>query len=386
MKRICILGSTGSIGFQALEVISAYPEDFKLHSIASYGRNLKSVVMQAKKYNPKYIAVFDKDVAEKISREVGCRVLSGIEGLYTLVEDEDVDIVVSSMIGFMGLKPTLRALQAGKMVALANKESVVVGGPIIRNYLNQIVPVDSEHSAIFQLMENRNIEDIKEVVLTASGGPFWRKSLEELENVTPEEATKHPVWKMGHKITIDSATLMNKALEIIEAHFLFSFPYEKIKAVIHPQVLIHSLLIFKDNNVIAHISKPDMRIPIMYALFYPVRKVNVFSEFNYSDLVGRSLEFYEIPSYFRSVKLAYSVLASGGVFPAILNAANEVAVDLFSKNKIKFIDIFDIIEDTLNCYGEDNPEILNVEILEEVDSWARSTALNLAHKWKIYKT
>ncbi|MFN3995216.1 MAG: 1-deoxy-D-xylulose-5-phosphate reductoisomerase, partial [bacterium] len=323
---------------------------------------------------------------KKISQEVECKVVSGVEGLYSLVEDEEVDIVVSSMIGFVGLKPTLRALESGKVVALANKESIVVGGPIIRNYLNQIVPIDSEHSALFQLMENRNTEDIKEVILTASGGPFWRKSFEELKNVTLEEAAKHPVWKMGHKITIDSATLMNKALEIMEAHFLFSLPYEKIKAVIHPQVFVHSLVVFKDNNVIAHISKPDMRIPIFYALFYPVRKVNVFSSFSYGDLIGKSLEFYEVPNHFRSINLAYSVLANGGVFPAILNAANEVAVDLFSKGKIKFTDIFDIVEDTINCYGGDNPRNLSIEILEEIDNWARNTALNLAHKWKIYKS
>lgn len=380
MKKICILGSTGSIGFQTLEVISAYPQYFKVHSIASYGRNPTVVIAQSKKFNPKYIAVFDRDVAKIIEKEVNCKVLVGMEGLFSLVEDEEVDIVVSSMIGFVGLKPTLRALQCGKFVALANKESIVVGGPIIKDYLKQIVPVDSEHSALFQLLQNRNIKDVKEIVLTASGGPFWKKTLEELKYVKVEEAVKHPIWKMGHKITIDSATLMNKALEIIEAHFLFGLPPDKIRAVIHPQAFVHSLVIFKDNNVFAHIAKPDMKIPISYALFYPDRENNEFSSFSYSDLIGKNLEFYEIPNHFRSVNLAYYVLALGGVFPTILNAANEVAVDLFSKGRIGFLDIFNIVENTINFYGGKNYKDLTLEILEEVDYWARNTALNLANK------
>ncbi len=385
MRKICILGSTGSIGFQSLEVISKYPEYFKVHSIASYGNNPNIVIIQANKFKPKYVAVFDSKAAKIISNQIDSKVLLGMEGILQLVQDDEVDLVISAMVGFIALKPTLKALESSKLVALANKESIVVGGPIIKSYLKQIIPVDSEHSAIFQLIQDKNLRDVKEIVLTASGGPFWKKSIEELKNVKLEEAVKHPVWKMGHKITIDSATLMNKALEIIEAHFLFSLSVDSIKAVIHPQAWVHSLVIFKDNNVFAHIAKPDMKIPISYALFYPKRVSNRFSDFSFTDLFGKNLEFYNIPEHFRSIKFAYSVLSSGGVFPTILNAANEVAVELFSLGKIKFLDIFDVIEDTLNCYGGKNDSNLSLEVLEEVDSWARSTALNLANKWKIFK-
>lgn len=385
MKNICILGSTGSIGFQTLEVISKYPDHFCVHSIASYGRNPASVIHQIRKFNPKFVAIFDSDVAKVISQETGIDVLVGIEGLKQIVEDKDVDLVVSAMIGFVGLKPTLYALEKGKIVALANKESVVVGGPLIQKYINQVIPVDSEHSALFQILQGRNVSDIKEIVLTASGGPFWNKSFSELKNVKVQEAVKHPIWKMGHKITIDSATLMNKGLEIIEASFLFSIDYNKIKAVIHPQSFVHSLVIFKDNNVLAHLAIPDMHIPIHYALFYPVRVDSNFSEFSVSSLYGKVLEFYEIPKHFKSINFAYSVLSAGGVFPTILNAANEVAVELFSKELIGFLDIFEVIEGTLSCYSGQNYGDLTLEILEDIDSWARRTALDLAQKSKIFR-
>ncbi|MCS7243297.1 MAG: 1-deoxy-D-xylulose-5-phosphate reductoisomerase [Candidatus Calescibacterium sp.] len=384
MKNICILGSTGSIGFQSMDVISKYPEILRVYSIAAYGRNPNSIIAQIKRYNPKYVAVFDEQTAKKISSEVNVKIFTGMDGLMKLVEDDNVDLVISAMVGFVGLKPTLYALEKGKYVALANKESVVVGGPLIQKYIDKIIPVDSEHSAIFQLIENKNKSDIKEIVITASGGPFWKKKESQLKNVRIEDALKHPVWKMGNKITIDSATLMNKALEIIEAYFLFSLPYDKIKAVIHPQSYIHSLVIFNDNNVFAHIAKPDMRIPITYALFYPHRVENQFSEFSFADLYNKRLEFYEIPSHFRSIKFAYSVLSNGGVFPTIMNASNEVAVDLFIQRKIGFTDIFNIVEDTLCCYGGPNYDDLNLEILEQVDSWARRTAVDLAKKSKIF--
>lgn len=384
MRKICLLGSTGSVGFQTIEVISQNPDLLKLHSIATYGRNPNTIINQVNKYNPKYVAVYDEQTAKKIAESVKAKVLVGIEGIMQIVEDDEVDLVVSAIVGFIGLKPTLRALEKGKQVALANKESIVVGGKLIQRYIDKIIPVDSEHSAIFQLIQNRNIHDIKEIILTASGGPFWRKKQSQLRNVKIEDALKHPVWKMGHKITIDSATLMNKALEIIEAHFLFSVPPEKIKAIIHPQSYVHSLVVLKDNNVLAHIAKPDMRIPISYALFYPERQENNFSPFSFTDLYNKKLEFYEIPKHFRSIKFAYSVLSLGGVFPTILNAANEVAVDLFIQGKIGFLNIFDIVEDTLSCYGGNNYKDLTVEILEEVNDWARKTAIDLAKKSKIY--
>lgn len=385
MKNVCILGSTGSIGFQTLEVIEENKEFFRVHSIAAYGRNPNTIIAQIKKFKPRKVAVFDVNTADKIERELNIKVLSGMDGITELVKDNEVDLVVSAMIGFVGLKPTLKALENGKFVALANKESVVVGGPLIRKYLDKIIPVDSEHSAIFQLISNSKEEDVKEVVLTASGGPFWKKDLSELKNVKVEDAVKHPVWKMGHKITIDSATLMNKALEICEAHFLFSLPVDKIKAIIHPQSFIHSLVIFKDNNVFAHLAKPDMKIPISYALFYPHRQQNNFSSVSYMDLFNKNLEFYEIPTHFRSIKFAYSVLSKGGVFPTIMNAANEVAVDLFSKGKIGFLDIFDVVEGVLNSYGGKNYQELTIEILESIDQWARDTAVNLAMKSKIFR-
>ncbi|MEN3014618.1 MAG: 1-deoxy-D-xylulose-5-phosphate reductoisomerase [bacterium] len=385
MKKVCILGSTGSIGIQTIEVISKYPDHFKVHSIAAYGRNPESIIQQITKYKPKYVAVFDSVTAQKISSQLGIKVLTGMEGLIELVSDEEIDVVVSGMIGFVGLKPTLKALENGKFVALANKESIVVGGPLIKQYLSQIVPVDSEHSALFQLLQNKNKEEVKEIILTASGGPFWKMDISDLRNVKIEDAIKHPVWKMGHKITVDSATLMNKALEIIEAHFLFGFEPEKIKAIIHPQSYIHSLVVFVDNNVFAHVAKPDMKIPIHYALFYPQRVENDFSSFSVTGLYEKKLEFYEIPGHFKSIRFAYSVLSKGGVFPTILNASNEVAVDLFSKGVVGFLDIFRIVEDTLSSYSGPNYLSLSVSVLEEVDSWARQTASKLATKSKIYR-
>jgi 1-deoxy-D-xylulose-5-phosphate reductoisomerase len=388
MKNVCILGSTGSIGNQTIEVINSFPEEFKIHSIAAYGRNPSTIISQIKKLKPELVAVYDNEVANKIKKELNIKVLVGLEGLLELVSNDKIDLVVSAMVGFIGLKPTIKALENNKQVALANKESVVVGGEIIKKYLDKIIPVDSEHSAVFQLIQNikENKEILDSIILTASGGPFWRKKLSSMKKVSIEDALKHPVWKMGSKITIDSATLMNKALEIIEAYFLFSIQnYETIKAVIHPQAYVHAMIVTKDNNTYAHISKPDMKIPISFALFYPKRIKNNFSKFSYLDLLGKKLEFYDIPKHFRSIDLAYSVLAKGGVFPTILNASNEVAVDLFLKGKIEFLDIFRLVEETLACYsGPTYTEQINIEILEEIDNWTRKQTLTISEKSKIF--
>jgi len=382
-KRICLLGSTGSIGIQTAQVISEFLDKLELVSIASYGKNINIVLDQIKKFNIRKVAIFNEQDASKLREIVGneVKVLSGIEGLIELVIDEEVDIVVSAIVGFIGLIPTYEAAKKLKRIALVNKESLVVGGHLFKPYLNNIIPVDSEHSAIFQALEG-NRDYLKEIILTASGGPFLNLPYEKWEDITLNDALKHPVWRMGAKITIDSATLMNKALEIIEAYFLFNIDYHNIKVIIHPQSIVHSFIVLKDNSYLAQLGLPDMRLPILYSLSYPQRWENNFPKLDLAK-VG-NLTFQEVPSKFRAINLAYSVLSKGGIYPAIFNAANEEAINLFLEQKIKFIDIVKLVEDVLSMFSDKNIENPSIDELRYYDSWARNNVINLAVKSKIF--
>jgi 1-deoxy-D-xylulose-5-phosphate reductoisomerase len=382
-KKICLLGSTGSIGIQAVQVISEFLDRLELVSIASYGKNINIVLDQIKKFNIRKVAIFNEQDALKLREIVGneVKVLSGIEGLIELVVDEDVDIVISAIVGFIGLIPTYEAAKKLKRIALVNKESMVVGGHLFRPYLNNIIPVDSEHSAIFQALEG-NRDYLKEIILTASGGPFLNLPYEKWEDITLNDALKHPVWRMGAKITIDSATLMNKALEIIEAYFLFNIYHYNIKVLIHPQSIVHSFIVLKDGSYLAQLSLPDMKLPILYSLSYPQRWENNFPKLDLTKI--GNLAFQEVPSKFRAINLAYSVLSKGGVYPAIFNAANEEAVKLFLEQKIKFIDIVKLIEDVLSIFSDKNIDNPTIDELKYYDNWARNNVINLAVKSKIF--
>lgn len=382
-KKICLLGSTGSIGLQTIEVISKFPDKLELVSVASYGKNIHIVLDQIKRFNIKKVAIFNEQEALNLKKMVGndVKVLVGQDGLVELALDDEVDIVVSAIVGFVGLLPTYEAAKKLKRIALVNKESMVVGGHLFRPYLNNIVPVDSEHSAIFQCIDGKR-EYLKEIILTASGGPFFNIPYEKWENLTLQDALNHPVWKMGAKITIDSATLMNKALEIIEAYFLFNIDYQNIKVLIHPNSIVHSFVVFRDGSYLAQLGLPDMRLPILYSLSYPERWENNFERLDLAKI--GNLSFYEVPSKFRAVSLAYSVLSKGGVYPVIFNAANEQAVNLFLEQKIRFIDIVRLVEEVLSIFSDDNIENPNIEELKYYDNWARNAAINLAVKSKIF--
>ncbi len=382
-KKICLLGSTGSIGLQTIEVISKFPDKLELVSVASYGKNIHIVLDQIKRFNIKKVAIFNEQEALNLKKMLGndVKVLVGQDGLVELVLDDEVDIVVSAIVGFVGLLPTYEAAKKLKRIALVNKESMVVGGHLFRPYLNNIVPVDSEHSAIFQCIDGKR-EYLKEIILTASGGPFFNIPYEKWENLTLQDALNHPVWKMGAKITIDSATLMNKALEIIEAYFLFNIDYQNIKVLIHPNSIVHSFVVFRDGSYLAQLGLPDMRLPILYSLSYPERWENNFERLDLAKI--GNLSFYEVPSKFRAVSLAYSVLSKGGVYPVIFNAANEQAVNLFLEQKIRFIDIVRLVEEVLSIFSDDNIENPNIEELKYYDNWARNAAINLAVKSKIF--
>jgi 1-deoxy-D-xylulose-5-phosphate reductoisomerase len=351
MKNIAILGSTGSIGRNAIDVILNFPDKFKVTYLA-VNKNIELLFEQVKLLKPKGVAIYDKKRAEEFSKLVNgqVEVLSGEEGLLEIVSRDDVDIVLNSLVGFSGLKPTIRAIESKKRIALANKETLVVAGEIIKKLINendvQLIPVDSEHNAIFQCLVGERISNVNKLILTASGGPFLNKDKSELENVSVEEALKHPNWKMGNKITIDSATLMNKGLEVIEAHWLFGLPVEKIKVVIHPQSIIHSMVEFVDGSIKAQLGVPDMKIPIQYALTYPDRVKASYGELDFTK-IGQFTFLEPDLEKFECLKIAYEVAKLGGTYPTVLNAANEIAVDLFLNRKIKFTEIPKIIKNRL---------------------------------------
>ena len=351
-RNIAILGSTGSIGRSTLDVIRSYPQRFRVTYLTARSR-IELLLEQIKEFRPAGVVIAAPDDAASVRDAVGSNieVLSGEEGLVQIVGRDDVDVVVSSLVGFAGLRPTIAAIQHSKSIALANKETLVVGGEIIMRLLQErgvrLVPVDSEHSAIFQCLVGENLKDIARIFLTASGGPFRDRPIEQFRSITVEEALRHPTWSMGHKITIDSATLMNKGLEVIEAHWLFGLPAEHIRVVIHPQSIIHSMVEFIDGSVKAQLGKPDMKLPIQYALTFPQRWPMNGERLDFPQLV--SMSFFE-PDFnrFPCLSLAYEALERGGTAPAVLNAANEVAVAGFLDRRIPFTAIPDVIRKALD--------------------------------------
>ena len=343
MKKIAILGSTGSIGTNSLEVISQLPDLFCVTYLTAH-KNIDLLRQQIDRYHPKGVVILG-DCSASVLRKLmngTTEVLSGEEGLQEIIRRDDVDMVISSLVGFAGLKPTIEAIKSGKTVALANKETMVVAGAVINRLLKKhgvrLIPIDSEHSAVLQCLVGENMANVARLILTASGGPFLNTPKEKLEHVTVEQALKHPNWKMGNKITIDSATLMNKGLEVIEAHWLFDLPPEKIDVVIHPQSIIHSMVEFVDGSIKAQLGVPDMKIPIQYALTYPDRKPSTYERLDFARL--REMTFLEPDrDKFQCLNLAYRSIRMGGTAPAVLNAANEVAVESFLNGRIRFIDI-----------------------------------------------
>ena len=351
MKNICILGATGSIGTQTLEVIRNDRSNFTLHSISS-NKNIKKTIEIIEEFNPEYVTVMDMDSYKTVSsyckdKGVKTEILQGMEGLNTVACLPRVDMVVTSVVGMIGLTPTMKAIKAGKDIALANKETLVAAGGLVikaaKEHKVKILPVDSEHGAVFQCLQGNVKNSVKNILLTASGGPFRGKTSDELQNITVDEALNHPKWNMGRKISIDSATLMNKGLEVIEARWLFDMNYDNINVIVHPQSIIQSMVEYIDGSIIAQLSNPDMKLPIQYALNYPERKKSVIKSLDFFEIKNLTFEKPDMDT-FRCLKLAYEAGKAGGTLPAILNASNEAAVDLFLKKKIKFLDISRIIE------------------------------------------
>ena len=350
-KHIAILGSTGSIGTQSLEVVDAHPERFVVEVLTA-NNNSKLLIEQSKKYKPNVVVITNESKYKEVNNalfDLGIKVFSGENSLEEVVENENIDVVLTALVGYSGLKPTIRAIKSGKNIALANKETLVVAGDLITKLCKQygvsIYPVDSEHSAIFQCLVGEHFNPIEKIYLTASGGPFRGKNREELLHVTKEQALKHPNWEMGSKITIDSASMMNKGLEVIEAKWLFDLKKEQIEIVVHPQSVVHSAVQFTDGSVIAQLGIPDMKLPIQYALGFPERLENNFKRFSFLDYPELTFEKADFDT-FKNLSLAYSAMEKGGNIPCILNAANEVVVDAFLKDKISFLSMSDVIE---NC-------------------------------------
>ncbi|MBT6649891.1 MAG: 1-deoxy-D-xylulose-5-phosphate reductoisomerase [Flavobacteriales bacterium] len=351
-KQIAILGSTGSIGTQALGVINEHSDLFEVEVLTA-NNNSALLIEQAKKFKPNTVVITNEDKYKEVDDalfDLGIKVFAGAQSLEEVVEGENIDIVLTALVGYSGLKPTIRAIKAKKNIALANKETLVVAGDLItklcQEYNVQIYPVDSEHSAIFQCLVGEAYNPIEKIYLTASGGPFRGWAKEKLQNIKKEQALKHPNWEMGAKITIDSATLMNKGLEVIEAKWLFDLKAEQIEVVVHSQSVIHSAVQFEDGSIKAQLGIPDMKLPIQYALGFPERLKNTFKRFNFMDYPNLTFEKPDAKT-FRNLQLAYDAMEKGGNMPCILNAANEVAVAAFLQNKIGFLNMSDLIADCM---------------------------------------
>jgi 1-deoxy-D-xylulose-5-phosphate reductoisomerase len=383
MKNISVLGSTGSIGRSSLEVIEKLSHRFKVVGLAA-GRNTKLIEKQVEKFSPKIVSVEKKEEAEDLRRKFdgkSIQVTFGQEGAEKVASFSENDIVISAITGISGLRPTLAAVQEGKKVALANKESMVVAGPLIQDSIRkfgaQLVPVDSEHSGVFQCLAKEEMGKVKKVTLTASGGPFFLKSTSEMNNISVEEALNHPRWKMGKKVTIDSATLMNKGLELIEAHWLFGLEPQQLGILIHPQSIVHSLVEMSDGSVLAQLSPTDMKIPIQYALTYPERDDSMVPSLDLSEI--KALEFYEVDSEkFPIIKLARLALDEGESFPIALNAANEVVVSAFLEQRIKFMDISEVVTGIVENHQK--RKVQSLEDIFDVDRETRRASLELLKK------
>lgn len=373
MKKVSILGTTGSIGTQTLDVLRKDRENFQLIGVSA-NSNTEKLLHIVEEFKPAYAVLTEKKAYLKFkeyfsNKSTNLKILFGTEGLNTIASLPEIDMVVTSVMGMCGLIPTIKAIESGKNIALANKETLVVGGELVTKLAEKnnvsLIPVDSEHGAIFQCLQGNKHSDVENLLITASGGPFRGKSRKQLLNVTVEQALKHPSWHMGRKITIDSATLMNKGLEVIEAHWLFNLPYEKIKVVVHPESIVHSMVEYKDGSVMAQLASTDMRLPIQYALNYPKRGEAVVNRLDFYNLQNLSFEKPDIDT-FKPLKLAYEAGKIGGTMPAILNCANEEAVELFLSNRIKFLDISYILEECMNKFSPRNnfqlEDLLHIEI------------------------
>jgi 1-deoxy-D-xylulose-5-phosphate reductoisomerase len=378
-KKIALLGSTGSIGTSAVDVITRHADRFEVSAIAA-ASSVDIMLSQIKTLAPALACLADPDAAEELRRRLprGCRteIINGMQGLLRVATMPEVDVVLAAIAGSAGLQPTFAALQAGKDVALANKESLVMAGELMIAQARQkgcrIIPVDSEHSAIFQLLNGRDTKNLSSIILTASGGPFLHKTLQELQQVTPAEALRHPRWDMGNKVTIDSASLMNKGLEVIEARWLFDIEPERIKVVVHPQSIVHSMVSFVDGTILAQLSQPDMRGPIAYALSCPERLETIMQPLDLVEL-GELSFLAPDTQRFPSLDLAFRALRSGGLMPAVMNAANEVAVENFCAGKLAFQAMPTLVEAVMDNF-KTSPEPLTMDRVIEADHWAHTRA------------
>lgn len=351
-KRIAILGSTGSIGTQALEVIAAHPDFFEVEVLTAQN-NAALLIEQAKKFNPNAVVIGNEDYYQLVRDALlplNIKVFAGEKSLASIVEMDTIDLVLTALVGYSGLKPTIKAIEAGKQIALANKETLVVAGELITRLAREkgvnIYPVDSEHSAIFQCIVGEFHNKIEKIILTASGGPFRGKKREDLKLITKAQALKHPNWNMGAKVTIDSASLMNKGLEVIEAKWLFGLKPEQVEVVVHPQSIVHSLVQFEDGSIKAQLGLPDMRLPIQFAMSYPERLKSTLPRFDFANYPALTFEKADTET-FRNLALAFEALGRAGNMPCVLNAANEVAVAEFLKENIGFLEMSDVVEQCL---------------------------------------
>ena len=380
MKKISILGSTGSIGTQTLDIVRNN-KDLCVVSLAA-NSNIELLEKQIREFSPELVCVYEKDKAkvlkERIS-DIKVKVVSGMEGLIEAAVYGESQIVVTAFVGMIGIRPTIEAIKSGKDIALANKETLVTAGhiimPLVNEYKVKILPVDSEHSAIFQSLNGENTSQISKILLTASGGPFRGFTYDQLKNVKLEDALKHPNWEMGRKITIDSATMVNKGLEVIEAKWLFDIEVDKIEVVVQPESLIHSMVEFVDGGIMAQLGTPDMRLPIQYAIFYPERRALKGDRISFSDIRKINFEKPDIET-FKSLKFAYHAAKTGGSLPVVLNAANELAVKKFLEKSIGFLDIYNIIE-----YCMDKHSIIKNPSVEEILEIENETYKIIESRW-----
>ncbi|NDJ17852.1 1-deoxy-D-xylulose-5-phosphate reductoisomerase [Myxacorys almedinensis] len=389
MKAISLLGSTGSIGTQTLDIVAQYPDQFRIVGMAA-GRNVELFAQQIRQFHPQIVAICDESKEQDLKAAIADLnpqpiLLSGDAGIVEVARYGDAELVVTGIVGCAGLLPTIAAIEAKKDIALANKETLIAGGPVVLPLIQKhgvkLLPADSEHSAIFQCLQGVPQGGLRKILLTASGGAFRDLPVEKLADVTVADALKHPNWSMGRKITIDSATLMNKGLEVIEAHFLFGVDYDDIEIVIHPQSIIHSLIELQDTSVLAQLGWADMRLPLLYALSYPER---IQTDWERLDLVKAGNLTFREPDHakYPCMQLAYAMGRTGGCMPAILNAANEQVVALFLEEKIRFLDIPKLIEQVCDRYQSQNQANPTLDDILAADQWARETAIALSKKAK----
>lgn len=382
MKAITLLGSTGSIGTQTLDIVAQYPEQFRIVGLTA-GRNVTLLAQQIRQFQPEIVAICDEDKLQELQEAIADLdpqpiLLAGESGVVEVAKYGDAEAVVTGIVGCAGLLPTIAAIEAGKDIALANKETLIAGGPVVNPLIEKhgvrILPADSEHSAIFQCLQGVMVGGLRRIILTASGGSFRDLPIDKLAGVTVADALKHPNWSMGQKITIDSATLMNKGLEVIEAHYLFGMDYDDIDIVIHPQSIIHSLIELQDTSVLAQLGWPDMRLPLLYALSWPER---IHTDWPQLDLVKSGDLTFREPDHekYPCMQLAYAAGRAGGSMPAVLNAANEQAVALFLEEKITFLDIPKLIEKVCDKHQIDNFESPALDDILAADRWARQEVL-----------